>query len=90
MAGDLGIDTEERLLTIEELVEGIESESVTEAFGSGTAAVISPVGAINYDEKEYTINKNKTGQWTQKFFDTLTSIQYGTIKDRYSWIYRVN
>jgi branched-chain amino acid aminotransferase len=89
MAGDLGIDTEERLLTIEELVEGIESGKVTEAFGSGTAAVISPVGVISYDDKEYTINQNETGKWTQIFFDTLTGMQYGTMEDKYSWIYRV-
>jgi len=89
MAGDLGLTTEERLLTIEELVEGIDSGKITEAFGSGTAAVISPVGAISYDDKEHTINQNETGKWTQKVFDTLTGMQYGTMEDKYSWIYRV-
>ena len=89
MAGDLGIVAEERLISIEELVEGIASRMVTEAFGAGTAAVISPIGNIGYKDKEYIINNNETGYWTRRFFDTLTGIQYGELDDRYGWVYRV-
>lgn len=89
MAGDLGIVAEERSISIEELIEGIESGGVTESFGSGTAAVISPVGIINYNDKEYVINNNETGHWTKKFFDTLTGIQYGELEDKYGWIYKI-
>jgi len=89
MAGDLGIEAEERLISIDEVVEGIESGRVTEAFGAGTAAVISPVGRINYDGKEYVAGKNQTGYWARRFFDTLTGIQYGELKDKHGWVYRV-
>jgi len=90
MAGDLGIQTEERPISINEVVEGIESGRTTEIFGAGTAAVISPVGRINYDGKEYVINKNETGPWTKKFFDTLTGIQYGEVEDKHGWVHRVS
>ena len=86
MASDMGIEPVERPITIDEVVEGIESGSVTEIFGAGTAAVISPVGKINYEGKEYTINDNRTGPWAQKFFDTLTGIQYGELEDKYNWV----
>ena len=89
MAGHLGIQAEERLISIDELVEEIESGKLNEAFGSGTAAVISSVGIINYNGKEYVINNNETGYWTKKFFDTLTGIQYGELEDKYGWVYRV-
>jgi len=89
MADDLEIETEERLIPIGEIVEGIESGRVTEIFGAGTAAVISPVGRINYNDKEYIVNNNETGYWAKKFFDTLTGIQYGGLEDKYGWVYKV-
>ncbi|UCE51560.1 MAG: branched-chain amino acid aminotransferase [Desulfobacterales bacterium] len=89
MAGDLGILAEERLISIEKLVEGIESGMVTEAFGAGTAAVISPIGKIGYKDEEYVINNNATGYWTKRFYDTLTGIQYGELEDKYGWVYKV-
>jgi branched-chain amino acid aminotransferase len=89
MAQDLGISPEERLISIEELAEGIESGKVTEAFGAGTAAVISPIGKIAFQNKEYVISHNETGYWTRKFYDTLTGIQYGELEDAYGWVYKV-
>jgi len=89
IADDLDIAAEERLISIEEVVTGIESGRVKEAFGSGTAAVISPVGIISYNDKEYVINNNETGVWTQRFFDILTGIQYGELEDKYGWSYKV-
>jgi branched-chain amino acid aminotransferase len=88
IAGDLGISAEERQIPIEEIIDGIKSKKVTEAFGAGTAAVISPVGKINYKDKEYVIS-DKTGPWAQKFFDTLTGIQTGEKEDKYQWVYKV-
>ena len=79
----------ERAITIDEVLEGIESGKVKEVFGAGTAAVISPVGIISYKDKEYTINNNETGPWSQKFFDTLTGIQYGELEDKYDWVHKV-
>ncbi|MGE5344283.1 MAG: branched-chain amino acid aminotransferase [Candidatus Omnitrophota bacterium] len=89
MAEDLGIKPVEKPIKIDELVEGIQSGKVTEVFGAGTAAVVSPVGKIAYCDKEYIINKNETGPWAQKFFDVLTGIQYGELEDRHHWVHVV-
>jgi len=89
LAKDLDIEPVERKISIEEIIKGIESGKVTEIFGAGTAAVISPVGKLNYKGKEYVVNNNKTGQWSQKFFDTLTGIQYGELEDKHNWVYTV-
>ncbi len=88
IAEDLGIVPEERQISIDELVEGIENKKISEAFGAGTAAVISPVGRISYKDKEYVISQ-ETGPWAKKFFDTLTGIQYGEKEDKYGWVYKV-
>lgn len=89
MAEDLGIQPLEKRITIDDVVNGISSGKVTEAFGAGTAAVISPVGKICYKDKEYILNNNQTGPWAQKFFDHLTGIQYGDIEDKYNWVHVV-
>lgn len=89
LAPDLGLEPEERCITIEEVCEGIASGHVKEIFGAGTAAVISPVGKLSYRDKEYVVNKNETGPWSQKFFDTLTGIQYGELEDKYGWVHKV-
>ena len=85
MAPDLGIAAEERTLTIDEIIAGIGNGRVTEAFGAGTAAVISPVNKINYLNQEYRIS-DQTGPWAKKLFDQLTGIQYGELPDPYGWV----
>jgi len=89
LAGDLGLEPVERRITIDEVVEGIEAGKITEIFGAGTAAVISPVGKIGYNGKDYVVNNNVTGPWAQKFFDTLTGIQYGDLEDKHGWVHVV-
>jgi branched-chain amino acid aminotransferase len=89
LARDLGIRAEERRIAIDEIVAGIGSGKVSEIFGAGTAAVISPVGKIAFRGKDYVINGNQTGPWAKKFFDTLTDIQYGELEDRHGWVHRV-
>ena len=89
LAEELDIAVEERLISIDEIVAGIASGKLTEAFGSGTAAAISPVGTICYKDKDYVINNNKTGVWTQKFYDILIGMQYGELEDKYGWVYKV-
>ncbi len=88
LASDLGIEAQERSITIDEVVEGIKAKRVSECFGSGTAAVVSPVGRICYRDEVYVIS-DSAGPWAQKFFDTLTGIQYGRLPDKYGWAYRV-
>ncbi|HLP48805.1 MAG TPA: branched-chain amino acid aminotransferase [Candidatus Kapabacteria bacterium] len=89
LAGDLDIEPVERMIAVDEVLEGIKAGQVTEVFGAGTAAVISPVGKICYKDKEYTINNNETGPWAQKIFDTLTGIQYGELEDKYHWVHKI-
>ncbi|MCK4836430.1 MAG: branched-chain amino acid aminotransferase [Candidatus Aminicenantes bacterium] len=89
IASDLGIQTEEKMITIEELCEGIQEETVTEVFGAGTAAVVSPFGKLNVDGEEYIINNNQTGPWSKKIYDELTAIQYGEKPDPYGWVYTI-
>jgi branched-chain amino acid aminotransferase len=90
LAPELGIKAEERKIAIAEVIEGIHSGKVSEIFGAGTAAVISPVGKIAFRGQDHVVNGNQTGKWAQKFFDTLTGIQYGEIADKHGWVYRVN
>lgn len=80
-----GIEVEERLLSIEELAEAIEAGKLEEAWGCGTAAVVSPIGMLEYQNKQYKINKGEIGPLTQWLYDELTGIQWGKIEDKYGW-----
>jgi branched-chain amino acid aminotransferase len=89
LAPELGIQTEERKIAIEEVIDGIQTGKLTEIFGAGTAAVISPVGKLGFRGKDYLVNDNRTGTWSQTFFDRLIGLQYGEIPDKYGWVYQV-
>ncbi len=80
-----GYRVSERRISIDEVVEGARNGTLQEAFGTGTAAVISPVGFIRYREQDYTINNGKMGTITKMLYDTITGIQYGTLPDDYGW-----
>lgn len=81
-----GYKVEERELSIDELMEAGRNGKLKEAFGTGTAAVISPVGQLYYKGEEIVINDFKTGELTQKLYDTLTGIQWGRLEDKYGWV----
>lgn len=83
---DWGYKVEERELSIDELMEAGRNGKLREAFGTGTAAVISPVGQLYYKGEEIVINDFKTGELTQKLYDTLTGIQWGRLEDKYGWV----
>jgi len=89
LAPELGLRVEERRIAIEEVIDGIHTGKISEVFGAGTAAVISPVGKIGYHGKDYVVNGNRTGTWAQAFFDELTGLQYGEIPDKFGWVYKV-
>jgi branched-chain amino acid aminotransferase len=89
MADDLGIRTEEKIISIEEVCEGILNGQVTEMFGAGTAAIVSPFGKLNVDGREYTVNNNQTGPISKKIYEELIAIQYGKKPDPYGWVHRV-
>jgi len=87
LAQDMGLEVEERALTVDDIFEGVESGRLTEAFGTGTAVVVSPVGQFTYQGKTVTLGDGETtGEITRKLYDTLTGIQYGRIPDTYGWV----
>lgn len=83
---DWGTKVSERKLSIDELREAHKKGELREVFGTGTAAVISPVGALGFEEGELKIGDGKVGPMSQKLFDALTGIQYGTQPDRHGWM----
>jgi branched-chain amino acid aminotransferase len=86
LAAVLGLEAEERLIDIDELMADIREGRVTEAFGSGTAAVISPVGKLCYRDETLDIGGGKVGAITRQLFDTLTGIQTGKLVDSFGWV----
>ena len=85
-----GLTVAEEKLSIDQVVADIAAGKITEIFGSGTAAVISPVGALFHEGKEYAVGcKTQAGNLTQKFYDNLTGIQYGKIPDPFGWLVKV-
>lgn len=89
LARDMGMKVEERKLSISELMDAGDSGELKEAFGTGTAAVISPVGALTYKGKTIKVNQGEIGTLTQKLYDMLTSIQTGDLEDKYGWVVKV-
>ncbi|WLV24091.1 branched-chain amino acid aminotransferase [Aciduricibacillus chroicocephali] len=81
-----GVPVTERRISIEELYAASLEGQLEEAFSSGTAAVISPIGQLTWKDKDLVINDNKIGELTQKVYDTLTGIQYGTEEDVFNWV----
>lgn len=84
-----GYNMNERRISIQEVYEAHEKGLLKEVFGTGTAAVISPVGELNWDGHIITINDGKTGQISKRLYDTLTGIQYGKLPDQFGWIEKV-
>ena len=84
-----GIKATERLLSLEELTNAVENGTLEEAWGCGTAAVISPIGLIEVNGKKYEINNGKIGPVSQMLYDKITGIQTGKVKDEFNWIVEV-
>jgi branched-chain amino acid aminotransferase len=89
LADSLGFRVEERQIDITELMADLRSGKVTEAFGSGTAAVITSVGHLAYQGELHPVGDGGVGRLTQKLYDTLTGIQYGRIEDPFGWIRKI-
>ena len=85
-----GYKVSERLLSIDELSEAMKNGTLKEAWGCGTAAVISPIGELCYKDTKYTVNDGKIGEVTQKLYDTLTGIQWGKIEDEFGWTVKLD
>ena len=79
----------ERRITIEEVFEAAKNGTLEEAFGTGTAAVISPVGELCWKGESIIINGGKTGETAQKLYDTITGIQTARLEDPFGWVVEV-
>ena len=86
LAPTLGYTVEERQIDVHDLMADIRAGKVTEAFGSGTAAVITPVGKLCYKDEVLQLTGGKVGEITQRLYDTLTGIQTGKLKDEFGWV----
>ena len=82
---DWGIPVEERLISAQELFDAADAGKLEEAWGSGTAAVVSPIGELAMGDKDVIVNGGQIGHLTQRLYDTLTGIQWGTEPDAYGW-----
>lgn len=83
---DNGIEVEERKISADEVFTALKEGRLEEAWGTGTAAVVSPIGELAYKGEKYTINNFEIGKTTQMLYDTLTGIQWGKIEDTKGWI----
>lgn len=81
-----GVPVEERRISIDELVEAHRNGQFEEAFGTGTAAVISPIGELSFQDEKYVINNGQIGELSQKVYDTITGIQMGKVEDPFGWV----
>ena len=84
-----GYAVEEREFTVDELIKAAEDGTLEEAWGTGTAAVVSPIGEVSFDGISHKIGGNKIGTLTQKLYDTITDIQWGKTEDKFSWSVKV-
>ena len=86
---DWGYEVEERRITAEELFEAAGKGTLEEAWGTGTAAVVSPIGELAMGDKKVTVSGNQIGAITQKLYDELTGIQWGRVADPHGWIMKL-
>ncbi|MDO4540665.1 MAG: branched-chain amino acid aminotransferase [Syntrophomonadaceae bacterium] len=80
-----GQKVNERRISVEELQQAIRSGKLEEAFGTGTAAVISPIGELSILGEQYIIGGGQIGELSQKLYDALTDIQWGRKEDPFGW-----
>lgn len=85
-----GTEVQERRISVDELLAAAESGELEEAWGCGTAAVVSPVGVLSFRGTDYTINGGRIGPVTQKIYDIITGVQWGKTADPFGWIYPVH
>lgn len=82
---DLGYEVTETAIDVHEMLAGIESGTVTEVFGCGTAAVIAPVGRFGFEQRDYVIGGGEPGPVSRRLLQELTDVQYGRVPDRFGW-----
>ncbi len=85
-----GYEVQERKISVDELYEAAKDGELEEVFGSGTAAVISPVGTLKFGEEIFNINDGKIGKVSQRVYDEITGIQTGKVEDKFGWVVNVD
>lgn len=85
LAREWGVDVRERKISLDEVLFASNEGRLKEAFGTGTAAVISPIGEIQHNDAPIIINGRKIGAFSQRLFDEITGIQYGEKDDEFGW-----
>ncbi|MCL2699137.1 MAG: branched-chain amino acid aminotransferase [Defluviitaleaceae bacterium] len=86
LASSWGVHVVERKISVFELFEAHEKGILEEAFGSGTAAVISPIGKFNWQDFKITVGDGDIGAFSRHVYDELTGIQYGKRPDKFGWV----
>ncbi|MBQ9545137.1 MAG: branched-chain amino acid aminotransferase [Clostridia bacterium] len=85
LARHWGMDVEERRISVDELLDAAHDGTLEEVFGTGTAAVVSPVGKLRFKDEIINIGNGGIGEVTQKLYDTITGIQWGKLDDPFGW-----
>ncbi|WP_310603858.1 branched-chain amino acid aminotransferase [Anaerosporobacter sp.] len=84
-----GVPVDERRISVDELYEASKDGSLEEVFGTGTAAVISPVGHLRFEDHVMQVNDGGIGELSQRIYDTITGIQLGKVEDTFNWVVEV-
>ena len=86
----LDIDIDVRKISVEEIINSLNNNSITEAFGAGTAATIAPIKTIGYKNKKYNISQDSEKSISSTLLKTLNSLKYGESEDKFGWVYKLN
>jgi len=86
LAGELGLEAEERPLVLSDVLDGVHDGRVTELLAVGTAAVVTPIGRVSYAGTDHVIGDGGAGPVAVQVRDTLTGIQHGRIEDERGWM----
>ncbi|MFI7128504.1 branched-chain amino acid aminotransferase [Nonomuraea sp. NPDC050153] len=89
LAADLGLEAEERLISVDEWQAGCESGELTEVFACGTAAVVTPVGTVKGADRAWSVADGNPGPVTLRVREELVGIQYGARPDTHNWIHKI-
>lgn len=84
-----GYEVIEKLISVDELIEAAKAGKLEEVWGTGTAAVVTPVGWLTYKDETFEVEGGKIGEVTQKLYDGLTGIQWGKIEDTRDWTVKI-
>jgi len=84
------VKVSERRLSMDEVMDAMAAGTLQEAFASGTAAIVSPVGELCYRGREYRIGSGETGSLTERLYNEILQIQYGMKDDPFGWRIKIS